>query len=524
MNTSSKRIQVLDTSLRDGEQSPGCSMSAKQKLRFAHALRELGVDCIEAGFAASSEVDANGIAAIAREVRGVGIASLCRCTPGDIEAAARALEAAERPRIHLFLSTSPVHREYKLGMSQQQVLDLTASSVEQAARLVGEVEFSAEDALRTEPAYLAQVLQRALAAGARILNVPDTVGYTTPGEIRALFEYLRRTISNAEQATLSAHCHNDLGMAVANTLAAIEGGATQVECTVNGIGERAGNCALEELVMAVKVRSEVYRCDTGVDSRRLVPSSRLLTRLTGMQVQRNKAIVGANAFAHESGIHQHGMLRHRDTYEIIRPEDVGVDRSQMVLGRHSGRAALIERLAFLGYALDDAALDALFAQFKTLAEKKKEVFDADLEALLASDDGQSVDGWRLKAFHISTGAGEGTRPAAAVEIRDTSGTALRGRASGDGPVHALFEALAAATGITFMIESYQVGSVSTGEDALGQASVITLIDDEEINGVGTSTDILEASALAWLDVANRLARRARGRITQVADRSRVATA
>ncbi|PKM14935.1 MAG: 2-isopropylmalate synthase [Gammaproteobacteria bacterium HGW-Gammaproteobacteria-2] len=474
MNAHSKRIQLLDTSLRDGEQSPGCSMSAKQKLRFAHALRELGVDCIEAGFAASSEVDANGIAAIAREVRGVGIASLCRCTPGDIQAAARALEHAERPRIHLFLSTSPVHREHKLGMSKQQVLDLTASSVELAARLVGEVEFSAEDALRTEPEYLAQVLQLALASGSRILNVPDTVGYTTPGEIRALFEYLRRTIANADQAILSAHCHNDLGMAVANTLAAIEGGAMQVECTV--------------------------------------------------QVQRNKAIVGANAFAHESGIHQHGMLRHRDTYEIIRPEDVGVDRSQMVLGRHSGRAALIERLAFLGYVLDDAALGTLFAQFKTLAEKKKEVFDADLEALLASDDGQSIDGWRLKAFHISTGAGEGTRPAAAVEIRDASGTALRGRATGDGPVHALFEALAAATGTAFMIESYQVGSVSTGEDALGQASVITLIDDEEINGVGTSTDILEASALAWLDVANRLARRERGRITQVADRARVATA
>ncbi|MDX2282507.1 MAG: 2-isopropylmalate synthase [Bacteroidia bacterium] len=516
------RIQVLDTSLRDGEQSPGCSMSAKQKLRFAHALAELGVDCIEAGFAASSPVDADGIAAIAREVRNVGVASLSRCLPGDIDTAARALQSAARPRIHLFLSTSPVHREHKLGMSKEQLLETTARSVEHAARVCAEVEFSAEDALRTEPEFLAQVLELALASGARVLNVPDTVGYTSPAEIRALFEYLRRTIRNADQALFSAHCHDDLGMAVANTLAAIEGGAGQVECTINGIGERAGNCALEELVMALKTRRDYYRADTGVHSQRLVPISRLLTRMTGMQVQRNKAIVGSNAFAHESGIHQHGMLRHRDTYEIMRPEDVGWERSQMVLGRHSGRAALAERLQFLGYAIDDDALAILFTQFKTLAEKKKEVFDTDLEALLLSADSQAVEGWRLKAFHLSTGAGEGTRPAAAVEVRDVAGKAHSGRATGDGPVHALFEALAAATGTTFEIGSYQVSSVGTGEDALGQASVITVVDDQEINGVGTSTDILEASALAWLEVANRLTRRARARITQVVDPARSA--
>ena len=518
------KLIIFDTTLRDGEQSPGASMTKDEKLRIARQLERLKVDVIEAGFAASSNGDFDCVHAIANTIKDSTVCSLARANDRDIARAAEALKGANSARIHTFIATSPLHMEKKLRMTPEQVLEQAIQSVRFARNLCADIEFSPEDGYRSDPDFLCRVLEAVIKEGATTLNIPDTVGYAIPELYGEFIRSLRERVPNSDKAIWSVHCHNDLGMAVANTLAAIEGGAMQVECTVNGIGERAGNCALEELVMALKVRSEVYGCDTSVDSRRLVPTSRLLTRLTGMQVQRNKAIVGANAFAHESGIHQHGMLRHRDTYEIIRPEDVGVDRSQMVLGRHSGRAALIERLAFLGYTLDDAALGTLFAQFKTLAEKKKEVFDADLEALLASDDGQSIDGWRLKAFHISTGAGEGTRPAAAVEIRDASGTALRGRATGDGPVHALFEALAAATGTAFMIESYQVGSVSTGEDALGQASVITLIDDEEINGAGTSTDILEASALAWLDVANRLARRERSRITQVADRARVATA
>lgn len=505
-------VAIFDTSLRDGEQSPGCSMTATQKLRFAHALAELGADYIEAGFPASSESDLNGCAAIAREVRGAGIATLARCNAGDIEACARALEHAERPRIHVFISTSPLHREHKLGLSRDEVLARAVMGVELARRHVDDVEFSAEDALRTEPEFLAEVCSAAIAAGARTLNIPDTVGYTTPGEIRALFEYLRANVRGAERAVFSAHCHDDLGLAVANSLAAIEGGARQVECTINGIGERAGNCALEELVMALETRRAYYNATTGIDTRRLVPTSRLLTRITGMNVQRNKAIVGANAFAHESGIHQHGMLRHRGTYEILHPEAVGWAKSQMIMGRHSGRAALADRLRELGFALDEAQLNQVFGRFKALTEKKREVFDADLEALALGIDGRSLGGWRLHRLQVSTGVGDGILPTASVELCSPDGDRVTEAATGDGPVHALFAALARGTGRHLDIESYQVSSVTTGEDAQGQASLTARVRDEagapeEVTGSGTSTDILEASALAWLDIVNRLHRR-----------------
>ena len=511
------RVSIFDTSLRDGEQSPGCSMTAAQKLRFAHALAELGVDTIEAGFPASSESDLNGCAAIAREVRGAGVATLARCNSGDIEACARALEHADRPRIHVFISTSPLHREHKLGMSRDEVLARAVAGVEQARRHVDDVEFSAEDALRTEPDFLAEICGAALAAGARTLNIPDTVGYTTPAEIRALFEYLRANVKDAHRAIFSAHCHNDLGLAVANSLAAIEGGARQVECTVNGIGERAGNCAMEELVMALETRRAYFGATTGIVTERLVPTSRLLTRITGMGVQRNKAIVGANAFAHESGIHQHGMLKHRGTYEILRPEAVGWAKSQMIMGRHSGRAALADRLKELGFALDEAQLNQVFGRFKALTEKKREVFDADLEALALGIDGRTLGGWRLNRLHVSTGVGDGILPTASVELCSPDGERITEAATGDGPVHALFAALARGTGTHLDIESYQVSSVTTGEDAQGQASLTARVHSsehagesrvgEDITGNGTSTDILEASALAWLDIVNRLLRR-----------------
>ncbi|GIX38499.1 MAG: 2-isopropylmalate synthase [Silanimonas sp.] len=506
MTAPPERIRIFDTSLRDGEQSPGCSMGPAQKLRFALALAELGVDTVEAGFAASSEADAEGIARIARALRGsgVGVCSLARCRPSDIEAAARALEAAEAPRLHVFIATSPLHREHKLGFSQAEVIEAAVRAVEHARRLVDDVEFSAEDAIRTEPEFLETVFAAAAAAGARTLNVPDTVGYTTPDEIEALFRRLRTALP--AEAILSAHCHDDLGLAVANSLAAIAGGARQVECTINGIGERAGNAALEEIVMALSVRKDRFPFRTGIDTTRLVPTSRLLSRITGMAVQRNKAIVGANAFAHESGIHQHGMLKHRDTYEIMRPETVGWARSQMVLGRHSGRAAVNERLELLGFALEDAAKERLFARFKALAEKKKEVFDADLEALVLGEDANGA-GWQLTAFHLSTGAGQGEQPAAAVELRAPDGEAHFGRGSGDGPVHALFAALTEARGLHLDIESYAVHSVSSGEDAQGQASLSTRHEGEELSASATSTDILEASALAWLALAQRVARR-----------------
>lgn len=510
------RVAIFDTSLRDGEQSPGCSMTAAQKLRFAHALAELGVDTIEAGFPASSDSDLNGCAAIARDVRGAGVATLARCNSGDIEACARALEHADRPRIHVFISTSPLHREHKLGMSRDDVLARAVAGVEQARRYVDDVEFSAEDALRTEPEFLAEICGAALAAGARTLNIPDTVGYTTPAEIRALFEYLRANVKDAHKAIFSAHCHDDLGLAVANSLAAIEGGARQVECTINGIGERAGNCAMEELVMALETRRAYFGAATGIHTERLVPTSRLLTRITGMGVQRNKAIVGANAFAHESGIHQHGMLKHRGTYEILRPEAVGWAKSQMIMGRHSGRAALADRLKELGFALDEAQLNQVFGRFKTLTEKKREVFDADLEALALGIDGRALGGWRLNRLHVSTGVGDGILPTASVELCSPDGARITEAATGDGPVHALFAALARGTGTHLDIESYQVSSVTTGEDAQGQASLTARMHGDEVTGSGTSTDILEASALAWLDIVNRLLRRRAPAATAIA--------
>ena len=520
------RIRIFDTTLRDGEQSPGFTMNAAQKVLFAHALEDLGVDVIEAGFPNSSPADFGAVQSIAREIRHASIAALARCHPADIDACGSALQGAAAPRIHVFISTSPLHRQHKLSMSPEQVIEHAVMGVTRARTHVDDVEFSAEDALRTEPEFLVRVFEAAIEAGARTLNVPDTVGYTTPGEIRALFEYLRANVRGADGVVFSAHCHNDLGLAVANSLAAIEGGARQVECTINGIGERAGNCAMEELVMALETRRAYFGATTGIHTERLVPTSRLLTRITGMNVQRNKAIVGANAFAHESGIHQHGMLKHRGTYEILRPEAVGWAKSQMIMGRHSGRAALADRLRELGFALEEAQLNQVFGRFKTLTEKKREVFDADLEALALGIDcgtGNSmvIGGWRLNRLHVSSGVGDGTLPTASVELSSPDGERVTEAATGDGPVHALFAALARGTGIHLDIESYQVSSVTTGDDAQGQASLTARVRDahggvDEITGSGTSTDILEASAQAWLDIVNRVHRRSSSAATEAA--------
>ncbi|WP_242109891.1 2-isopropylmalate synthase [Luteimonas aquatica] len=508
------RVRIFDTTLRDGEQSPGCSMSPQQKLVMARALDELGVDVIETGFPASSQSDREAAAMIAKELRRPTLCVLSRCLPTDIEASVRALEGAANPRLHLFLSTSPLHREHKLRMSKQQVLDSIAASVAQARALVDDVEFSAEDGIRTERDFLAEACAAAIVNGAGTINVPDTLGYTTPQEIRALFEFLIGTVPGARGVIFSAHCHNDLGMAVANSLAAIEGGARQVECTVNGIGERAGNCAMEELVMALKVRNAWFEADTGIDTQRLLPASQLLTRLIGMPVQRNKAIVGANAFAHESGIHQHGMLRHRGTYEIMRPEDVGWPDSQMVLGRHSGRAAVAHRLRALGYALEDEQLDRVFADFKALCEQQRVIDDGDLEALMHGTDayeGGRGQGFRLASMTVSD---RGQRASAQVELSDPDGKRVSESALGDGPVDALFAALASATGVNLTLESYQVHSVGIGADARGEANLSVRCDDDDgrayegttYEGRGTSRDIIEASALAWLDIANRVLR------------------
>ena len=499
------RIRIFDTTLRDGEQSPGCSMSPQQKLVMARALTELGVDIIETGFAASSQSDREALSLIGAELKTPVLATLSRCLAGDIETSVKALEAAARPRLHVFLSTSPLHREHKLRMSKEQVLESVHKHVSLARSYIDDVEFSAEDATRTELDFLTEVTQVAIAAGATTINLPDTVGFTTPEEIRTMFSQVIANAAGADKVIFSAHCHNDLGLAVANSLAAIEGGARQVEGSINGIGERAGNCAIEEIVMALKVRNAFYNFDTAINTQRIVATSQLLQRLVGMPVQRNKAIVGANAFAHESGIHQHGMLRNRNTYEIMRPEDVGWESSQMVLGRHSGRAAVEARLRALGYWLEEEELKLVFEQFKALCEQQRVVTDIDLQTLMHGAPAQ--DGYRLASMTISD---VGNRANALVELSDPEGNRVSETATGDGPVDALFSALAAATGVALSLDSYHVHSVGIGADARGEANLSVRHEDEAYEGTGTSRDVIEASALAWLDVANRLLRQRQG--------------
>lgn len=502
MNTPiNPRIRIFDTTLRDGEQSPGCSMTPPQKLVMARALAELGVDVIETGFPASSQSDRDAMALIAAEVRTPTLAVLSRCLAGDIETSVKSLEAAANPRLHVFLSTSPLHREHKLRMTKEQILESVHRHVSLARSYIDDVEFSAEDATRTELDFLTEVTQVAIAAGATTINLPDTVGFTTPEEIRNMFAHVIANAAGSDRAIFSAHCHNDLGLAVANSLAAIEGGARQVEGSINGIGERAGNCAIEEIVMALKVRNAFYNLDTGIDTQRIVATSQLLQRLVGMPVQRNKAIVGANAFAHESGIHQHGMLRNRNTYEIMRPQDVGWPDTQMVLGRHSGRAAVEARLRALGYWLEEEELKLVFEQFKALCEQQRVVTDADLQSLM--QDASGSEGYRLASMTISD---VGSRANALVELSDPEGHRISETAQGDGPVDALFAALASATGVQLVLDSYHVHSVGIGADARGEANLSVRHDGVAYEGTGTSRDIIEASALAWLDVANRLLR------------------
>ena len=500
-----ERVRIFDTSLRDGEQAPGFSMDRRAKLRMAQALEALGVDVLEAGFPQASPDDFAAVAEIAHRLKTTTVCGLARCQTGDIEAAGRALEQAQHARIHLFLSTSPLHRQHKLNMSKAQVLDATVTAIERARGLCHEVEFSAEDALRTEPEFLVEVFSAAVAAGATTLNAPDTVGYTTPAEIVELFEYLRRHVRGAAQVIFSTHCHDDLGMAVANSLAAVSAGARQVECTINGIGERAGNAALEEVVMALKVRAAHFGVDTRIDTRKLFPTSRLLTQLTGQAVPRNKAIVGDNAFAHESGIHQHGMLKHRGTYEIMRPQDVGIAETRLVLGKHSGRAALRQRLQTLGHTpSDDAALDAIFARFKALADRKREIHDEDLELISLGLDPDAPGPWRIAQLSSATHLGGSA--SASVKLAHDDGHTASEAAIGDGPVDAVLRAIERTTGHRLELTDFQVRAVSVGGDAQGDAQLTARHAGRDWRGRGISTDIVEATALAALDIVNRIER------------------
>jgi 2-isopropylmalate synthase len=499
------RIIIFDTTLRDGEQSPGASMNLEQKLQVARALRDLGVDVIEAGFAAASPGDLEAIQGVSRQVEGPIIASLSRCNKGDIAASWEALEDAPRRRCHVFLATSPIHRDFKLKMAKEEIIRRAVEGVRMAREKFDDVEFSAEDSARTELDFLVEVVERAIEAGATTVNIPDTVGYALPSTYAETIRHLKRHVRGIDKAVISVHCHNDLGLAVANSLAGVLEGARQVECTINGIGERAGNASLEEIVMACKTRQDVLKLRHGVKSERLYPTSRLVSQVTGLHVQRNKAIVGQNAFAHEAGIHQHGMLTHRETYEIMRPEEVGFARSSLVLGKHSGRHALKERLVALGYQLDDAVTDKVFADFKALADKKKEIYDADIEALVVHGQilGKGAVAWTLEA--LSTTSGTGTLPVASVALKTAAGERRQAVAAGDGPVDAVFKAIEQVTGLTVKLRDYQVASISTGEDAQGEVTLEVEHPSGVYRGRALSTDIIEGSARAFLEVINRIA-------------------
>ncbi len=402
-DSNSRNIVIFDTTLRDGEQSPGASMNLSEKMKVAQALVDLGVDVIEAGFPIASPGDFEAVSEIAKVVRGPAVCGLARCRTEDIDRAWEAVKHAENPRIHVFLATSAIHREHKLKMAKNEIIEHAVAGVKRAAGYCHNIEFSPEDAARTEEDFLCEVVEAAIHAGATTVNIPDTVGYATPAHMNAVIRTLRNRVPNIDKAVISVHCHNDLGMAVANSLAAVEAGAGQVECTINGIGERAGNCSLEEIVMALRTRNDYYKADTRIVTQRLVPTSRLVSHITGMHVQRNKAIVGRNAFAHEAGIHQDGMLKERTTYEIMRPEDVGFTTSDLVLGKHSGRAALASRAKALGFRLTGEQLNTVFDAFKRLADKKKEIYDADLAALVEEQIRGVADVWSLESYQVTSG-------------------------------------------------------------------------------------------------------------------------
>ena len=495
-----ERVMIFDTTLRDGEQSPGCSMAQPEKLRIARALADLGVDVIEAGFPAASRGDWESVHAVAREVSGPIICGLARCNRDDIELAAQALKVAPRHRIHVFLATSAIHREFKLGMAQDEIIRMAVEGVKIARELCEDVEFSPEDASRTELDFLTQVVEAVIAAGATTVNIPDTVGYTVPDEFAELFRYLRKNVRGIDKVRLSVHCHDDLGMAVANSLTAVVAGARQIECTINGIGERAGNCSLEEVVMALKTRDAFFNLDTGINTTRLYPTSRMLSNIVGHPIPRNKAVVGENAFAHESGIHQHGMLKHHSTYEIMRPQDVGLSRSALVLGKHSGRHALRERIKELGFELDEVEFARIFEEFKALADKKKELYDGDIEALVLQAEHSAVGPWSL--LNLRT-ASDGNTAEATVRLRN-GGREVEVSATGDGPVDAALKAIERATGVQVVLRKFEVRSVSAGEDAQGEALVYVEYNARTYRGSSVSTNIVESATQAFLEVINRI--------------------
>ena len=502
------RVYIFDTTLRDGEQCPGASMNLRQKLEVARQLEKLGVDIIEAGFPCISDGDFEAVSTIARTIRNCRIAGLARCVENDVRQAAAAVAAAgERARIHVFLATSPLHREYKLKKTKEEVLELAVRYVKMARSLVEDVEFSAEDASRTEPDFLAQVMEAAIDAGATTVNVPDTVGFTTPVEYSKLIRFLVDHVSNINKAIISVHCHDDIGLAVANSLAAVGAGARQVEGAINGIGERAGNAALEEVIMALRLRPEAFGFASGskvvdVNTKEIVKTSRVVSRMSGLSVQRSKAIVGENAFAHSSGIHQHGILAKRETYEVIDPADVGWGETELPLTKHSGRAAVKTRLEKLGHVLSEEELTQVFERFKHVGDSKKFVYDDDLSALVNDSLDTHQGKWKMVLLQFT--AGSGAKPTATVSL-EKEGKVYTDCAIGNGPVNACFKAIDRITKIRGELVDYSVRSTTAGQDALGEVSVKVQFNEgcNPVSGKGAASDVVEACARAYLNAVNR---------------------
>ncbi len=495
------QLVIFDTTLRDGEQSPGASMTKDEKVRIAKSLEKMNVDIIEAGFAAASVGDFNSIQAVAQAVKNSTVCSLARAVDGDIDRAAEALQAAEIARIHTFIATSPIHMEYKLRMSPEQVIERAVYAVKRARNLVADVEFSCEDAGRSDDDFLCRIIEASINAGARTINIPDTVGYAIPEEFGYKIKTLLNRIPNADKAIFSVHCHNDLGLAVANSLSAVANGARQVECTINGLGERAGNAALEEVVMGLRTRSDLFNVTTNIDTSQIVPISRMVSSITGFPVQPNKAIVGANAFAHESGIHQDGVLKHRETYEIMKAEDVGWGANKLVMGKHSGRAAFRARLDELGVTFEsDQALNSAFARFKELADKKHEIFDEDLQALVSEVRTQD-NKYELVTLQAHSQTGEIPTAKLTVSI---SGEESESESKGSGPVDAAFKAIEELAQSGANVQLYSVNAITSGTDSQGEVTVRLEKGGRIVNGLGSDTDIVVASAKAYIDALNQL--------------------
>jgi 2-isopropylmalate synthase len=502
-----EQVKIFDTTLRDGEQSPGCSMNLREKIEVARCLEKMHVDIIEAGFAIASPGDFESVKTISETIRGCTIASLARSTVKDIDTAWEAVKGAADPRIHVFIATSPLHMEYKLRMSPEQVLERAGEMVAHAKKYCSNIEFSAEDATRSDPEFLKKVVERAIASGATTVNIPDTVGYTTPGEMRELIEDIKNNVKGAENVIFSVHCHNDLGMATANALAGVLGGARQVECTVNGLGERAGNTSLEEIVMAIRTRQDVTGLTTGIDTTQIHRASQTVYNIIGQTAPLNKPIVGKNAFAHESGIHQHGVLANKKTYEIMTPESVGIHVNNLVLGKHSGRHAVGQRLEELGFVLSKEELDRCFEEFKVVCDKKKNITDADLEAIVTHNTNvvyeDEADGYKLDWFQMSTS--NFTTATCTVSL-EKDGEKKEDVALGDGPIDAAYNAIDAIIQPSpHSFDIFNIHSISEGKDTLGDVTVKVNAYDRTFTGRGLSTDIMEASINAYIKALNRMA-------------------